>query len=116
MQKFEFFKNLMVLAASDGSFTDEEVAFLAQRSARWGISDTQFGEAMKFAISPDAHVSIPPTKLERHQLLMEMVRMMAVDGDLAEIEKNIFAVAAATMQVSDDELNDILNSVLTPKK
>ncbi len=116
MQSFEFFKNLMVMAASDGKITEEEISFLAKRASRWGITDTQFGEAMKFAVSPGAHVSIPGTKLERHQLLSQMVRMMAVDGDLAEIEKNLFAVAAATMQISDEELNEILDTVLNTKK
>jgi uncharacterized tellurite resistance protein B-like protein len=115
MNTFDFFQDLMVMAAADGVLREEEIAFLSHRAKRWGITDEQFSEAIRFAVSPEAVISIPPTKGERHQLLREMIRMMAADGDLAEIEKNLFAVAAATMQVSDAELDEILNSVL-PKK
>ena len=115
MTRNELFKNLMVMAAADGKLTEEEVTFLAQRSARWGITDSEFGEALKYAISPEAHISIPRNKGECFQLLKEMVRMMAVDGDLADIERNLFAVTAATMQLSDDELNKIFDEVLQPK-
>lgn len=117
MTSFDLFKNLMVLAASDGQLTEEEVAFLAQRANRLGITDQQFAEAMKFSVSSSAVISIPGTEGERRQLLKEMIRMMAADGDLAEIEKNLFAVAAATMQVNDTDLNAIFDEVLSsPKK
>ncbi len=116
MTPFDTFQNLMVMAAADGQLTEEEMVFLAQRANRWGVTDAQFGEAMKFAVSPSAVLSIPAQKGERLQLLREMVRMMAVDGDLAEIEKNLFAVAAATMRIGDDELNSIFDDVLKTKK
>ena len=104
------------MAAADGKLMDEEMAFLAQRAHRWGITDSQFTETLQYARSPQAVISIPATKGERHQLLREMIRTMAADGDLAEIEKNLFAVAAATMKVSDAELNEILNSILPSKE
>lgn len=116
MTPFSTFQNLMVMAASDGQLTEEEIVFLAQRANRWGVTDEQFGEAMKFAVSPGAVLSIPAQKSERVQLLREMVRMMAVDGELAEIEKNLFAVAAATMRISDSELNAIFDDVLQTKR
>jgi uncharacterized tellurite resistance protein B-like protein len=115
MTRSELFKNLMVMAAADGKLTEEEVTFLAQRSSRWGITDTEFAEALKYSISPEAHISIPATKGECIQLLKEMVRMMAADGDLAEIEKNLFAVSAAMMQINDDELDKIFDDVLPSK-
>lgn len=116
MTRFDLFQNLMVMAASDGQLTEEEVLFLAQRANRWGITDQQFGEAMKFSVSPGAVLTIPAQKGERVQLLRQMVRMMAADGDLAEIEKNLFAVAAATMRIDDAELNAIFDDVLQSKK
>lgn len=116
MTRFETFQNLMVMAASDGQLTEEEIVFLAQRANRWGITDHEFAEAMRFSVSPGAVLSIPGQKGERVQLLREMVRMMAVDGDLAEIEKNLFAVAAATMRIGDTELNEIFDDVLKSKK
>jgi uncharacterized tellurite resistance protein B-like protein len=115
MTGFELFQNLMVMAASDGRLTEEEVAFLSDRAGRWGISAAQFAEAMRFAVSTQAVISIPPTQMERKQLLREMVRMMGADGELADIEKNLFAVAAATMQITDEELDQVLDDVLKPK-
>jgi uncharacterized tellurite resistance protein B-like protein len=116
MKTLEFFKDLMVMAASDGRLMEEEMAFLAQRAHRWGITDAQFTETVQYALSPEAVISIPATKGERHQLLREMVRTMAADGELADIEKNLFAVAAATMKISDAELNEIFDAVLSSKK
>ena len=57
-------------------------------------------------------VTIPPSIGERRQLLREMVRIMGIDGEVAEIEKDLFAVVAATMQISDDELDQIIDDVL----
>ena len=111
----ELFRNLMVMAAADGQMTEEEAAFLSKRAKRWGITEDQFADAMVFSVSKEAVVSIPATHLERRQLLMEMVRMMAADGDLADIEKNLFAVAAGTMRVGAEEVNQIIDDVLKAK-
>jgi uncharacterized tellurite resistance protein B-like protein len=112
MTSNELFRNLMVMAAADGRMTEEEAGFLSQRAKRWGISEEQFADAMVFSVSKDAVVSIPETHGERRQLLMEMMRMMAADGELADIEKDLFAVAAGTMQVSAEEVDEIIDDVL----
>jgi len=36
MEKIDQFKNLLVMAAADGSLTDREIAFLSDRSQSWG--------------------------------------------------------------------------------
>jgi uncharacterized tellurite resistance protein B-like protein len=112
MSPEELFRNLMVMAAADGQMTEEEAAFLSQRARRWGITEQQFADSMVFSVSKDAVVSIPESHLERRQLLTEMVRMMAADGELAEIEKNLFAVAAGTMQIGSQEVNQIIDDAL----
>lgn len=116
MTGFELFKNLLVMAASDGQLTEEEVAYLATKANRWNITEAQFGEALRFAVSNEAVVTIPPSAGERRQLLREMVRIMGIDGELAEIEKDLFAVVAATMQITDDELDQIIDDVLKGEK
>lgn len=45
-------------------------------------------------------------------MLRDLIRMMAADGDLADVEKDLFATAAAKMEISEDELNQIIDSVL----
>jgi DnaJ-domain-containing protein 1 len=114
MKTSEFFKALVIMAVSDGKLSAEELALLSQRATRWGISQSEFDTSIREARAADAAMSLPHTKGERHQLLREMIQVMAADGDLADIEKNLFAVAAATMQISDDELNQIFDAVLPP--
>ena len=46
------------------------------------------------------------------EMLKELIHMMAADGELAETEKQLFATAAARMDISGDELNDIIDSIL----
>jgi uncharacterized tellurite resistance protein B-like protein len=112
MTSFDLFQNIMVMAVCDGQLTEEEIAMLAQRANRWKVTDEQFSRALRYAMSPEAVISIPADKGQRRQLLMASVRMMAVDGELADIEKNLFAVVAATMKIDDQELNAILDDVL----
>jgi len=38
--------------------------------------------------------------------------MMAADGDLAEVEKQLFATASVAMSISDSHLKEIIDSVL----
>jgi uncharacterized tellurite resistance protein B-like protein len=102
----------MVLAAADGKMTEEEVVFLSLRASRWGIKDEQFQEALEFAKSPDADLEIPPNRQERREMLSDMLRMMAVDGELSEVERRLFAVVAATMGFERDELNALIDHVL----
>ena len=112
MDRYEKFKNLFVMAAADSSLSQEEVGFLAERARRWGLTDQQFTAAIQYAISPDATLSIPQDKADRKEMLRDLVRMMAADGELADIEKQLFAVAAAEMDISDEELNELFDSLL----
>jgi uncharacterized tellurite resistance protein B-like protein len=115
MDRLDLFRNLMVMAASDGKFTDEEIDFLAKRAGKLGINDEKFGAAVKYAANPNATLDIPPDEDQRKALLCEMVRMMAVDGNLAEVEKELFAVAAAMMNISTEDLDKILDDLLGKK-
>ena len=112
MERFELFKNLMVMAAADKKFTDEEVEFLALRSSRWGISDKQFEEAFRFAKSGEAKMTIPEGQEERMRLLRDLICMMAADGELAPVEKQLFAEAAARMGIKPDELDKTIDELI----
>jgi len=111
MDQHELFRNLMVMAAADGKLTEDEVRFLGKRAAKWGITDDQFTAAIKYAIDPSAHLTIPEDPEQRRAMLCEMIRMMAADGDLAMIEKELFAVAAATMEIPPEELDHLLDEL-----
>jgi uncharacterized tellurite resistance protein B-like protein len=111
MDRLELFRNLMVMAASDGKFTEDEIRFLGQRANKWGITDAEFSAALRSAVDPSAHLTIPEDGEQRRAMLCEMIRMMASDGELAEIEKELFAVAAAEMDIPSEELDQLLDEL-----
>jgi hypothetical protein len=45
-------------------------------------------------------------------MLKEMIRLMAADGELAETEKNLCAAASASMEITSDEFNVIIDALL----
>jgi uncharacterized tellurite resistance protein B-like protein len=112
MELLDKFTNLLVMAAADGSLTEREIKFLLNRSARWGISEREFSRAMEYALSEKAELKIAADRAQRTAMLQDLIRVMAADGDLAEIEKRLFATAAAKMRLSDEELNAIINSAI----
>jgi uncharacterized tellurite resistance protein B-like protein len=108
----QHFTNLLIMAAADGALTEREIKFLMNRSARWGISEDEVAKAIKFALSDRAELRIPTREPERLAMLQDLIRMMAADGELAEVEKRLFATVAAKMKISNEELNEIIDSVL----
>lgn len=105
----------MVLAAADGRMTEEEIVFLSLRASRWGITDEQFQETLEFAKSQEADLEVPTNRQERREMLADMLRMMAVDGDLSETERRLFAVVAATMGFEREELNALIDHVVSER-
>ena len=112
MEFLDKLRNLMIMAFADGSLTQSELEFLSDRSVQWGLSEADFTAAVEFALSDEAELQIPPHKQDRIDLLQDLIRTMAADGQLAEIEKRVFAMAAAVMELPEGELERIINSVL----
>src|SRR5262245_47217744 len=112
MKERDLFRNLVVMAASDGSLTQSEIELLSDRAAQWGIDDSEFAGMLEFALSRDSHVELTPHREDRTELLKELIRMMAADGRLADAEKRVFATAAAVMHFTDAEINSIIDETL----
>ena len=112
MEFYDKLKNLMIMAFADGSLTHSELEFLSDRSVQWGISEADFTAAVEFALSDNAELQIPPHEQDRIDLLQDLIRTMAADGQLAEIEKHVFAMAAAAMELPEGELDRIIDSVI----
>ena len=112
MNHFELFKNLMVMAAADGKLTGEEIEFLVTRAERWGITDAQVNEAIENAKQIDPDVVMPESKEEAVEMLRLWIRTMAADGEIAEEERRLFAVAAVKLGITPQELDDIIDSVV----
>ena len=112
MELHEKLRNLLVMAAADGSLTEREIAFLTDRRERWDVPEDVFAEAIRYAISEKAELTIPESHDDRVEMLQDLLRMMAADGHLADVEKELFATAAVKMDISDNQLKEIIDSLL----
>ncbi len=112
MDRIELFHNLVNLAASDGKFTDEEVRFLAERAERWDVSKGEFDSALARISTGNFEVKVPDARVDRVLLMKEMIRVIASDGELADMEKHICSLVAGRMNFSGAEFDTILKSVI----
>ena len=112
MSSFQLIRNLLAMAAADGSIAQGEMELLSDRAIRWGISETEFVAAMNYAISPEAELEIPADDDSRRELIRELLHVMAADGQMMQVEKDLFASVAATMQLKQSELNAIIDETL----
>ena len=109
--KQRLFANLVNLAAVDGKFTEEEIQFLVMRAEVWGIPTDEFETALA-GLHNEVQLSLPESREERIEMLREMIRLMAADGELAETEMGLCAAASASMEISSDEFAAIVDSLL----
>jgi len=112
MDKLATFHNLVNLAAVDNKFTDEEIEFLARRANEWNISNDEFETAIAGITEGTLEVTIPDGYEARVMLLKEMIRLMAVDGDIAEMEKRLCAHASGRMDLTTQQFGQILDEVI----
>ncbi len=111
MNRVDLFNNLVVMAAVDGKITDEEATYLAQRAVHWGITEEEATQAIQNGMSSQRDFAVPPTKEGCLEVLGEIIKMMAIDGELAGVEKELCASAAVAMNISPAELKDLLASM-----
>ena len=111
MDRLDVFNNLVVMAAADGKLTDEEADYLGMRAVTWGITEEQLAAAVENAKSADAELAIPRSKPECYELLRQMILMMAADGELADPERRLLAAVAVAMEVTEHELNQVINAL-----
>lgn len=112
MQQLDHLKNLVVMASADGSLTEQEIALLIDRCAELGLAEEDLEAAISFAMSGNAKLKFPVDRLEQDQMLSDLIRMMAADGKLSEVEKRLFALAAAKMGVERTELDKIIDRLV----
>lgn len=115
MDRQQLFVNLVNLAAIDGKFSEEEVQFLVNRAEMWNIPSDEFETALA-GLETEIQLKLPEEKAQRIELLKEMVRLMASDGELAETEKSLCAAASASMEITSEEFSAIVDSLAVPKR
>ncbi len=112
MHQLDHLKNLVVMASADGSLSEQEIALLIDRCAELGLAEEDLEAAISFAMSGQAKLKFPVDRLEQDQMLSDLIRMMAADGKLSEVEKRLFALAAAKMGVERTELDAIIDRLV----
>ena len=113
MDRLELFHSLVHLAASDGKFAEEEVQFLAHRAEQWEIPKGEFETALAGISSGNFEFKIPKSYEDRVEMMKEFLRLIAADGELADMEKHVCSVIAGRMDFSSDEFENILAKVLS---
>lgn len=116
MDRLELFHSLVNLAASDGKFTDEEVQFLAERAERWNIPKGEFETALAGISEGNFEFKVPDAYEERVEMMKEMLRLIAIDGELAPMEKHVCSLVAGKMDFASHEFEEVLKSVLDENK
>ena len=112
MNKLEVFRSLINFAAVDGKFAQEELEFLAIRANAWNIPDDEFDTALAGLSEGEIEINVPEKYEDRVALMKEMVKLMAADGELAEQEKNLCAVASGRMDFTSEQFDQILDEVI----
>jgi uncharacterized tellurite resistance protein B-like protein len=112
MDNTELFHNLVNLAAIDAKFSDEEINFLVERANRWGIPNEEFETAMAGISTGEIQVNIPDSHEDRVELMKEMLRLIAVDGEMADTEKRLCATVSGRMDFTSQQFSEILNEVI----
>jgi uncharacterized tellurite resistance protein B-like protein len=112
MNRIDQLKNLVIMAAADGRLTQSEIALLIDRCAELGLSESDLESAIDYALSEKPALKLPTTKEEKEELLTDLLRVMAADGQLREVEKRLFAVAAAKMSVSQADIEALIDRLV----
>ena len=112
MDRLELFHSLVHLAASDGKFTEEEIQFLAERAEHWNIPKGEFETALAGISSGNFEFKVPEAYDDRVEMMKEILRLIAADGELADMEKHVCSVIAGRMEFTSDEFERVLASVL----
>jgi len=112
MQHLDHLKNLVIMASADGALSEREIALLVDRCSEMGLQEADLGKAVAYALSDEASLKLPKEKPEQLAMLSDLVRIMAADGKLSEVEKRLFALAAAKMGIERGELDGLIDKLV----
>jgi uncharacterized tellurite resistance protein B-like protein len=112
VQQLDHLKNLVIMAAADGQLNEQEIALLMDRCSDLGLAEEDLEKAIDFALSGSAKLRFPIDRTEQNRMLADLIRMMAADGKLSEVEKRLFALAAAKMGIEKVELDMLIDQLV----
>jgi uncharacterized tellurite resistance protein B-like protein len=116
MKQLDHLKNLVIMASADGSLTEREIALLVDRCEQLGLGESDMVKAIEFALSSQAVMKLPTDHKEQIAMLSDLIRVMAADGSLSDVEKRLFSLAAAKMEIDRDEIEELIDKLVGPHK
>jgi hypothetical protein len=103
------FKNMVLLANADGHLDDKEILILNKIGLGIGLTFTQIGNIMD---NPGSYNVIPPvSKDDRFEHMIDLIRVMHVDGIDDEKELNLlekFAVQIGYKSLEDVDIESVI--------
>lgn len=100
-------KNLLAVAASDGTFDGMEVDYLLAMAQRYKISEE---ELKTIKDNPDNFSYEPPVDdRERFSHLHHLVSMMLIDGEVHDKEKEICKRFAKSLGLKEEFVEDFID-------
>ena len=111
MELRDLFRNLVKMAAIDKKFAPEEISFLVERAEGWGIQEGELENALAEVAEGNVSLVIPEAPADREHLIKEFIRLMAVDGELADTEKQFCAFASAKMELTSEQFSEIVDDL-----
>ena len=97
------FKNLVLIANADGVVTEDEQNLLNRIGRNIGLNDAQIKDIIA---NPSQFSVIPPvSKVERLEQMVQLIKMMQVDGNVDENEYKLLELLA--VRLGFDSINDV---------
>ena len=103
-QDISHFRNMVMIAKSDGVISEEEIELLHKIGRKISLSDDQTKAIIK---NPEEHPITPPvSRIERFEQMVNLVQMVAADGKVEDSEMAILERIAVGIGYSDlDEVD-----------
>lgn len=102
-------RNLMEVAASDGSFDGIEVDYLLSLAGRFNISEEELKRIKDHPSSVDYHP--PTTDRERFEHLYQLSCMMMIDGVVHQKELEICKRLAIKLDLKPEFVDDMIEAI-----
>lgn len=104
--KLEHFANIIAVAASDGTITDEELELLKDRAIEYGLNEKDVNDLLDSAESLE--FIIPMNNVEKEEQLTEAVLMSMIDSEIHDQEYDICLKIAKKLDFDESYLNHII--------
>ncbi len=104
------FSTLVMMAQSDGVFSDDEQKLIYKIGKGIGLSQTQMDELIKDAAKYP--VNPPVSKEDRITRLVELVEVIYADGVLEDNEVSLFQRFGTALGFNDDQMIETASAVI----